>query len=104
MEVLKLSGKGPSVLHPQSDGLLQGARDVQQDSFTAVSGGQVQGPVEVSLLAAAGGLAARAGALDEGATEERLVADHLGQSGAGAAFWVGAVRAMGHGVSSTVLT
>jgi len=104
VEILGLLGEGAAVLHPLADGLLQGAGDVQQGAPTLVPRGQVQGTVQLAFLAAARGFAARAGALDQGAAQERLVADQLGESGTGLAFGGGAVRAVAHGVSSAVLT
>jgi hypothetical protein len=104
MKVLELLAEGATVAHPQADGLFQGARDVQQDAPPLVPGGQVQGAVQLAALAAAGGLAAGAGPLDQGAAQEGLLADQLGESGTGVALGGGAVRVVAHGVSSTALT
>jgi hypothetical protein len=98
MKVLELLAEGATVAHPQADGLFQGARDVQQDAPPLVPGGQVQGAVQLALAAAAGGLAAGAGSLDQAAAQERLLADQLGQSGTGGAFRGGALRAGTHRV------
>jgi len=104
VEVLELLGKGAAVLHPQPDGFFQGAGDVQQSPSAVEAGSQVQGAVQMALLAAAGGLAAGAGAFDQGAAQEGLLGDQLDESGTGVAFRGRAVRAMAHGVSFAVLT
>jgi hypothetical protein len=104
VEGLELLGEAAAVLHPLAHGLFQGARDVEQSPLTAVPDGQIQGVVQVALLAATGGFAAGAGALDQGAAQERLLGDQLGESGTCVAIWGGALRAMAHGVSSAVLT
>src|SRR4051794_39756859 len=104
MEVLEVLREAAAVMHPLADGLFQGAGDVQQNALPLVPGGQVQGAVQLALLAAAGGLAAGAGALDQGAAQEGLLTDQLGESGTGVALRGGALRALAHGVSSAVLT
>jgi hypothetical protein len=104
VEFLELLGKAAAVVHPLAHGLFQGARDVQQGPLTAVADGQIQGPVQMALLTAAGAFAARAGAFDQGAAQERLLGDQLRESGTGVAFWGGALRSRGHDVSSAVLT
>jgi hypothetical protein len=104
VEVLELLGEGAAVLDPLPDGFFQGAWDVKQGAPAVVPCGQVQGAVQVALLAAAGGLAARACAFDQRAAQEGLVADQLGELGAGVAFRGGQVRAMVHGVSFSALT
>ena len=63
VEVLQLLAEAASVGDPQADGILEGARDVEQDAAVVVSCGQVQGAVQLAFAAAAGGLAAGAGAL-----------------------------------------
>jgi hypothetical protein len=104
VEVLELLGQAAAVLHPLTHGLLQGAGDVQQGPATVVPGSQIQGTVQLAFLATAGRFAAGANTLDQGAAQERLLRDQLGQSGTGVAFRGGAVRAGAHGVSSSALT
>ena len=87
-----------------ADGLFQGAGDVQQSPSAAVADSQIQGAVQLAALAAAGGFAAGAGAFDQGAAQEGLLGDQLGESGTGVAFGGRALRALAHGVSSAVLT
>jgi hypothetical protein len=93
-----------TVVNPQPDGLFQGARDVQQSALTLVPRSQIQGAVRLAFLAAAGGLATRAGAFEQTAAQEGLLGDQLGQLGTCVAFSGRAVRAMLHGVSSFGLT
>jgi hypothetical protein len=75
VEVLELLEKGAAVMHPLTDGFFQGARDVQQDAPPLVAGGQVQGTMQLALLAAAGRFAAGAAAWDQGTAQERLLGD-----------------------------
>jgi hypothetical protein len=100
VEGLQLLGKGTAVLHPLADGFFQGARDVQQGASAFVPGGQIQGAVQLALLAAAGGLAAGAGAFDQRAAQEGLLGDQLDKPGTCLAFWDRGVRAVVYGVSS----
>jgi hypothetical protein len=104
VEVLELLGESAAVLHPLADGFFQGAGDVQQSPSAVGAGSQIQGPVQLALPAAAGRFAAGAGAFDQRAAQEGLLADQLGESGTGVAFRGGAVRAVAHGVSSSALT
>jgi hypothetical protein len=104
VEVLELLGEAAAVLHPPADGLFQGAGDVQQCPSAVQPGGQVQGAVQLAPLAAAGGLAAGAGAFDQGAAQEGLLGDQLGESGARVALWGGSLRSLAHGGSAPVLT
>jgi hypothetical protein len=104
VEVLEMLAEAAVVTHPLASRLFQGAGDVQQDALPLVPGGQIQGTMEVALPAAAGGLAAGAGALNQRAAQERLLGDQLRKSGTGVAFRGGALRSLTHGVSSAVLT
>jgi len=85
VEVLELLGEAAAVLHPLAHGVFQGPGDVQQGPSVLVPGSQIQGTVQLPLLAAAGGLAARAGPLDQGAAQEGLLGDQLDQAGTGVA-------------------
>jgi len=71
----ELFTKTSAVSHPQSDGLFQGARDVQQHPSVPVADGEVQGAVQLTLATAASGLAAAACPLDQGAAQEGLLGD-----------------------------
>jgi hypothetical protein len=104
VEGLELLGEGAAVLHPLAHGVFQGAGDVQQSAAVMVADSQVQGAVQLALLAAAGGLAAGAGALDQGAAQEGLLGDQLGESGTGVTLGGGALRTLAHGISSAILT
>jgi hypothetical protein len=104
VEILELLAEAAAVLHPLAYGLFQGVRDVQQNLLPLMAAGQVQGAVQLTSLAAAGGLAAGAGAFDQGAAQERLLADQLDKSGTGMTLRGGALRTLAHGVSSAVLT
>jgi hypothetical protein len=97
LEVLELLAEAAAVLHPQADGLFQGARDVQQSALALVPGVQVQGTVQLALLAAARGFATGTGAFDQTAAQERLLGNQLGESGTRVAFWGRTVRAVAHG-------
>jgi hypothetical protein len=101
---LELLGKGAAVMHALPHGFFQGARDVQQNALALVPCSQIQGAVQLAMLAAAGRLATGAGAFDQGAAQERLLGDQLDESRTGVAFRGGAMRAVAHGVSSTALT
>jgi hypothetical protein len=101
---LELLGEASAVEYPLAHGLFQGPGDVQQSALAVVADGQIQGTVQLALLAAAGGFAAGACALDQGAAQKRLLGDQLGESRTGVAFWGRALRALAHDVSSAVLT
>src|SRR5438105_2219364 len=97
MEVVDLPRETTAVVNPQADGFFQSAGDVEHGASAIVSSGQIQGTVQVALLTAAGGLAAGAGAFDQGAAQERLFGDELDESGARLAFGSRAVGAVLHG-------
>src|SRR5262249_51976701 len=65
VEVLELLGEASAVEDPLPRRLFQDAGDVQQGTPALVSGGQVEGAVQLASLAAAGGLAAGSCALDQ---------------------------------------
>jgi hypothetical protein len=96
----ELLEEASAIVQPLPHGLFQSPRDVQQGPLPVVPDGQIQGPVQVALLAATGGFAAGASPLDEGTAQERLLGDQLGESGTGVAFWGRALRSLAHGVSS----
>jgi hypothetical protein len=97
VEILELPGKAAAVGHPQADGLFQGAWDVQHKALALVAGLQVQGTVQLAPLATTGRLAAGAGVLDQGAAQEGLLGNQLGESGTGVALRGGALRSLAHG-------
>jgi hypothetical protein len=100
VEVLELPGESAAVVQPQPHRLLQGAGDVQQGAVVIVADGQVQGAVQLTALAAAGGLAAGSGALDQAAAQEGLLGDQLGESGTGVTFGKRACGSLALGASS----
>jgi hypothetical protein len=104
VEVLELLAEAAAVIHPLACGLFQGAGDVQQNLLPLVPGGQVQGAVQLAFLAAAGGLAAGAGAFDQAAAKEGLLGEQPGEAGAGVPLWGGTLRSLAHVISSAVLT
>jgi hypothetical protein len=104
VEILELLAEAAAVVNPLTDGLFQGPGDVEQGAAALVAGGQIQGTMQLAALAAAGRFAAGASALDQGAAQEGLLSDQLGESGTGVALRGGALRALAHGVSSAVLT
>src|SRR6185437_1302879 len=71
----------------------KGTRDVEQSGSAVVADGQVQGAVQLAALAATGRFAAGTGARNQGAAQERLLGDQLGQLGTGVAFRGRALRA-----------
>jgi hypothetical protein len=97
VEVLELPGEAAAVLHPLAHAAFQGTGEVQQSPSALVPGSQLQGAVQWSLPAAAGGLAARAGAFDQGAAQEGLRGEQSGQAGTGVTFRVGATGAVRQG-------
>jgi hypothetical protein len=104
VEVTELLGQTPAVVDPQTHGRFQSAGDVQQGTLVVVSDSQIQGAVQLAALAATGGFATGAAALDQRAAQERLLGDQLGESAAGVAFGGGACGSLAHRVSSSVLT
>jgi hypothetical protein len=104
VECFELLAEASAVVEPLPHGVFQGARDVQQSALAAVADSQIQGTVQLAFAAAAGGLAAGAGVLDEGAAQEGLLGDELGELGTGVTLGGRALRTQAHGVSSTVLT
>ena len=77
----ELFAEASAVAQPQPDGLFQRAWDIQQSEAVAMADGQVQGAVRLALPAAAGGLAAGAGPLDQGAAQKGLLGDQLCELG-----------------------
>jgi hypothetical protein len=101
---LELAREGAAMVNPQTHGIFQGAGDVQQNPAAVVPSGQIQGAVQLAFLAAAGGFAAGAAPLDQGAAQEGLLGDQLGEAGTCVPLCGGALRTLAHGVSFAVLT
>jgi hypothetical protein len=97
VEVLELLREATAVVHPLAHRVFEGPGDVQQSPSALVPSSQVQGTVQLSVPAAAGGFAARAGPLDQGAAQEGLLGDQVDQAGTGVAFGGGAMGAVVHG-------
>jgi hypothetical protein len=75
VEFLQLLGEAAAVVDPLAHALFQGTGDIQQSAATVQPGGQIQGAVQLAVLAATSGLAAGAGTFNQGAAQEGLLGD-----------------------------
>jgi hypothetical protein len=98
-QLIEFLAESSAVVQPLLGGLMQGAGQVDEGAFALVSDGQIEGAMQVSLLAAAGGFATGACPPDQGAGQEGLIGDELGELGASGALLGGAMGPVFHDTS-----